>query len=76
MPESGDNELLAQYARNNSVEAFAVLVARHVNLVYSVAIRHVANLASSNRCALKGYDFMFESTIFGCDSGGKHPSAQ
>jgi RNA polymerase sigma factor (sigma-70 family) len=43
MHATGDNELLAQYARNSSEEAFAVLVARHVNLAYSVALRHVAN---------------------------------
>ncbi len=44
MHDSGDNELLAQYAHNQSEEAFAALVSRHVNMVYSVALRHVSNL--------------------------------
>lgn len=43
MPEPDDGELLAQYARNQSEAAFAALVARHVNLVYSVALRHVSD---------------------------------
>jgi RNA polymerase sigma factor (sigma-70 family) len=36
-----DLNLLREYARRNSEEAFATLVARHVNLVYSVALRSV-----------------------------------
>ena len=38
-----DLTLLREYARRNSEEAFAALVARHVNLVYSVALRSVRN---------------------------------
>ncbi len=38
-----DLTLLREYARNNSEEAFAALVSRHVNLVYSVALRQVRN---------------------------------
>ena len=34
-----DSALLRQYAENHSDEAFAELVTRHVNLVYSVALR-------------------------------------
>jgi RNA polymerase sigma factor (sigma-70 family) len=36
-----DMTLLREYARGNSEEAFAALVSRHVNLVYSVALRDV-----------------------------------
>ncbi len=36
-----DLTLLREYARNNSEAAFAALVSRHVNLVYSVALRSV-----------------------------------
>jgi uncharacterized protein (TIGR03435 family) len=39
MPD--DMELVRQYARHASEEAFAALVSRHVNLVYSVAMRQV-----------------------------------
>jgi RNA polymerase sigma factor (sigma-70 family) len=36
-----DMTLLREYARHNSEEAFAALVSRHINLVYSVALRQV-----------------------------------
>jgi len=43
MQPTDDSVLLRQYAENHSDEAFAELVTRHVNLVYSVALRHVGN---------------------------------
>ncbi len=46
MSEPDDHDLLAQYAqgpRENSEAAFAALAERHVNLVYSTALRSVGN---------------------------------
>lgn len=43
MHEKNDIELLADYYCNQSDAAFAALAARHVNLVYSVALRQSRN---------------------------------
>ena len=40
-------ELLREYARQNSEAAFAELVCRHINLVYSAALRHVGIAAQA-----------------------------
>src|SRR6266853_1282603 len=39
--ETSDHDLLRQYVEGHSQEAFATLVGRYVNLVYSVALRRV-----------------------------------
>ncbi|HEV2330081.1 MAG TPA: sigma-70 family RNA polymerase sigma factor [Verrucomicrobiae bacterium] len=39
--DGDDMELVRSYTRHSSGEAFATLVSRHINLVYSVALRQV-----------------------------------
>ncbi len=43
MPELDDQQLLREFAGSNSEAAFATLVARYVNLVYSTALRFSGN---------------------------------
>jgi RNA polymerase sigma factor (sigma-70 family) len=43
MQELDDTALLREYVERNSEEAFAALVTRHINKVYSVALRHTGN---------------------------------
>ena len=47
MTDISDLELLRNYCRQGSEAAFATLVQRHVNLVYSVAFRHVGIAAQA-----------------------------
>jgi RNA polymerase sigma factor (sigma-70 family) len=43
MPDASDMTLLREFAGRNSESAFAELVRRHINLVYSVALRFTGN---------------------------------
>ena len=43
MADAYDMDLVREFARNNSETAFAELVRRHINLVYSVAMRFSGN---------------------------------
>src|SRR5688572_29428957 len=41
--DGDDMELLRDYVRNHSEQAFRILVERHINVVYTVALRQMQN---------------------------------
>jgi uncharacterized protein (TIGR03435 family) len=47
MQKLDDNALLREYAERGSEEAFSTLVTRHIDKVYSVAMRHTGNPAEA-----------------------------
>jgi RNA polymerase sigma factor (sigma-70 family) len=51
MPELDDIALLKEYAESGSESAFAELIARYVNLVYSAALRSVGNAHAAQEIA-------------------------
>ena len=51
MQELDDHTLLRQFAGQNSETAFAALVARHVDKVYSTALRHTRNAHAAEEIA-------------------------
>lgn len=51
MHELDDHALLLEYVGRGSDEAFAALVDRHLNKVYSVALRHTGNPHSAEEIA-------------------------
>ena len=48
MDNASDMDLLRQYAERHSDTAFAALVSRYVNLVYSAALRKTGNSAAAD----------------------------
>ena len=51
MPETDDIALLKEYAESGSEAAFTALVGRHVNLVYSAALRGAGNAHAAQEIA-------------------------
>ena len=51
MAGANDMDLVREFARHNSETAFAELVRRHINLVYSVAIRFTGNTGDAQDVA-------------------------
>src|SRR5215469_18864436 len=51
MEQSDDSALLRQYAEGQSDEAFAAIVMRHINLVYSVAVRETGSPENAEEIA-------------------------
>jgi len=51
MADPDDNDLLRQFARTRSEAAFTALVERHLDLVYSTALRHTGNVHTAEEIA-------------------------
>ena len=61
-------ELLAEYTRHGSEDAFAELVQRHISLVYSTALRHVGVAAQAEEIVQVVF------VILARKAGGLHPA--
>lgn len=53
MNDETDSQLLRAYAEHRSEPAFAELVRRHVDFVYSAALRMVRNSHPANFCVVR-----------------------
>ena len=53
MPDVTDHDLIREYARSGSEEAFGELAHRHVDLVYSTAFRVVRNASFAEEVTLR-----------------------
>ena len=74
MSEPDDHQLLAEFARDNSEAAFAALVQRHVNLVYSAALRHPDMVEMRERLARQAPDGTW-NRIYGLADGSVQTAA-
>jgi hypothetical protein len=66
-----DMELLQEYAMRHSEDAFTRLVTRHVDLVYSAALRHTRNHHQAqeiNRQGLGGHALRTNNGLLGCQA--------
>ena len=66
MQSMDDSALLRQYAGNRSDEAFTELVTRHVNLVFSVAMRRVGNQHQAEEIAQAVFIILAKKAGGGC----------
>ena len=72
MPDANDMELVRDYARQNSESAFAELVRRHINLVYSVAVRFTGN-AGDAEDVTQAVFILLARKAGALDQGGRAP---
>ncbi len=75
MHDATDMDLLRQHAEGNSDAAFATLVSRNVNLVYSAALRKTGNpqAAEDNRDGWKSSSvFLSVGVLLGRQDAGLH----
>ena len=85
MPDANDIALLREYADCNSDSAFAEIVHRHINLVYSVALRYVGNSPDAHGWILEQlrrepgvvvlHDFVLHHLVAGMTLGRKDGAA-
>jgi RNA polymerase sigma factor (sigma-70 family) len=66
MPNVDDMDLMQEYAARQSETAFAGLVNRHINLVYSVALRYVGNSQDAQDVTQAVFVILSQKTVSLC----------